>query len=603
MKEIIREKLALPEEVQKYLIGTFYDISIDDGGGHKIEILDEWMEDRLAEAGFIEKTTVDKYPKEAYEHMVLSREEAINLDNIAASYAETLQTIDPMRANSTLSTVDAFYTDENNRSYFIEFKNGDWKEKEIKGKVFESRALLDDITVLDKYAIITSNREKVKKEIKNLNLSEKLKVYCGLDDNANFYKKQVQLLVVYSNGSNIVREYVRLCQKRDKYDWIEQKLLDENFKALRQKEVQANKVQFGHEMINRLAMLLITANSVNQNFEYYLKIMTMLERMEKLEQNSKEIKKLCEQLNQYPKLVKVLYVKMYGNNKATEQVNAWKLLEMAIKVSAHKSKKLELEQGDDYNIIKEIAKHTQTNKEKSFSEIMIELYKEIGDVLPEFEVQKNVICDENFTNLKMLLEQERHEEFLKRNCFIYQIMHVTKMEETEKDIKVEMLKNICGMDEMLAEKIARLTANKEKLFMRIVILWNYLYKDRSIRNDIREDSYIHITRQMKYLNELQQHGSAGIQKYGVFAEKIKDKVRYLTGEEKKKRMMSEAEKIKSDIVKGKAIYEIMPLQKIVDITISQEEKEIRKLQAGLKGTVLLDVCGCKAVDFTEALLQ
>lgn len=67
--------------------------------------------------------------------------------------------------------------------------------------------------------------------------------------------------------------------------------------------------------------------------------------------------------------------------------------------------------------------------------------------------------------------------------------------------------------------------------------------------------------------------------------------------------MSEAEKIKSDIVKGKAIYEIMPLQKIVDITISQEEKEIRKLQAGLKGTVLLDVCGCKAVDFTEALLQ
>lgn len=619
MKGTIREKLALPENVQKYLIGTLYDISVDDSNNKdngKVkddnEISNKWVEERLAEAGFIEKTTETNYPKKVHEHVVLSKTEAINLDNIAASYAATLRREDPMRANVTLSTVDAFYTNEKGTSYFIEFKNGKWEKGDIKGKVFESRALLDDIKVLDKYAIVTSNREKDSEEVENLNLSEKFKAYCGLDGSADFYKKHVQLLVVYSGKEHAIKSYIALCEKRDNYEQIERRLQKADFPFLRKILIKSPKVDFGYETINCLAKLLITTDSKEDNFMRFSETMTMLERMNGIEENDKKIKKACEQLDRHPELMKLIYDKMYKGDKKAERflkqcgkketLNPQIFLQIAAKMSVREGRSLEFGKKDDFNIIIEIVEHSETVKEKKFCEIIEGLYKEIEGVLPELEIQKESICDANFTNLKTLAEQGDYEEFIKRTCFIYRMIYDNSVKETEEKYKIELLKNICGIEEDFANRLAKASEGKEKVFTHMVLLWNYLYKDSSIRDDVEKDIYVHMVRQIEYLYAL-NNGHRDKQKYGPFAKRINNKTKHLKGEDKQKKIIEEAKKIESEIMKGKGIHEIMPLQGIIKLTISGEERKIRELRAILKGTVLLDVRGCKAVDFSEAQLQ
>lgn len=122
MKNRICTKLQLPDEIEKYFIGTFYDISVDDGGKNVIEVLDEETEEHMISAGLIRDICEGEYPKKIVQHMVLSDEKALNLDNLAASYAATQQYVDCMRQNCMLSTVDALYVDAKKECYFIEFK-------------------------------------------------------------------------------------------------------------------------------------------------------------------------------------------------------------------------------------------------------------------------------------------------------------------------------------------------------------------------------------------------------------------------------------------------------------------------------------------------
>ena len=147
--------------------------------------------------------------------MVLSDEKALNLDNLAASYAATQQYVDCMRQNCMLSTVDALYVDAKKECYFIEFKNGEWTENDISKKVYESKTLLKNLQLMDVEAVITDNRTTDKKKVDNLYISERIANYSGIDGTDEFYKKKVYLVVVYNEGKKVAEEYAKFCSKRD----------------------------------------------------------------------------------------------------------------------------------------------------------------------------------------------------------------------------------------------------------------------------------------------------------------------------------------------------------------------------------------------------
>ena len=93
MDKNIAQILSLPEEAEKILIGTLYDISVDDGKNNDLNIPDEWTLERFMEAGLTrdiqEEMGFIQYPCKINERVVLSEELALNLDNIAVSYQAT----------------------------------------------------------------------------------------------------------------------------------------------------------------------------------------------------------------------------------------------------------------------------------------------------------------------------------------------------------------------------------------------------------------------------------------------------------------------------------------------------------------------------------
>ena len=175
MTEDIKKMLGLPEEAESILITSLKKLSEDDGQGNSIEIENEWMAQRFVEAGLsdADKILNKDYPVKVNEYVVHSPEMAISMDSIAVSYAATRRRNDVFKINEMPSSVDALDI-KGKQWYFIEFKNGDWKPKDIKIKVYESIILLSNLHELDKNAIIKNNRDSLVKEIENLGISEKL---------------------------------------------------------------------------------------------------------------------------------------------------------------------------------------------------------------------------------------------------------------------------------------------------------------------------------------------------------------------------------------------------------------------------------------------
>lgn len=611
MGKKICERLPLPEQVAKYLINTFYDISVDDGGGHDIEIKDQWMEGRFAAAGLIEKAGGNFYPKKISEHMVLSREEALDLDNVAASYAATLRNSDCMRENTTLHTTDAFYANEEGVCSLIEFKNGDWKTGEIKEKVFESMALLNDLQELDEKAVITGNRTTESFETNNLQLSQKMKAYCGLDGTADFYKKKVQLIVVYSGKTNIAREYQKLCQKKNQYAWMENKLNEVDCSFLRRDIEEKDLLGFGYGMINKIAWLLLTANSVNRNLDKFTAIMKMLDRMKAIEQGDKGIKDVCRSLNEFPDFIEYLYRHMYEGDTRAETFRdkyghnhfaAETFMKVAAKMSVERLYvEKEKQEKDDYEIVFELINGLKVKQSDRFYNMLNEVWIVENDTPAEVIASRKVISDSSFLDFYQLLKQKQFEEVVKRSIFIKRVVTAHDEWEMGPENKTALLINLCGMEQSAAEKIVWLTEHKMRLFSVILALWSYLHDCTNIREIVQQDSYRHVWRQAGYLKEFDE-GHRQNQKYGRFASRIKDKTKHLSGVEKQQRVVEETEKIRHEIVEGKAFREIVPIQSILQLTVSEDDMNIRRLQAELVGPVLREVKGCKAIDFERLRL-
>lgn len=612
MEKTIREIMDLPKEIEQYFIATLSELSEDDKG-NKVKITDAWMEEHLAAVGLIEKTIGMDYPKEAVQSVVFSKKEALNLDNIAVSYAKTRRKKDCMYENVTLSTVDAFFVNGKKECYLIEFKNGDWNKKDIKIKIYESIALLNNLKIMDEYAVIKGNRGEDKIEAEALNLSEKLTRYAGICDNAGFYKKNVRFLLVYTGNSNIITKYADLCQKREEMEWINTKLQELNLRKLKTVETMKHQPDFGYEFVDKLAVLLLSSTSINRNFERFHKIQQMLDRIKCLEHDEKKIKYIYEKLNQYPKLIKVFYKKMYGDDREAKNfVNKYytentfdgkAFFILAAKMSVERMDRPENNKIDDYKRVEQILRCFITSKWSDFSGQIALLSREIENKIPELKQTMEKFSEQSFCDFENLLINENYEEAIKRAVFIDRIFtcECTTV-KIEKKIKVEWMTNICGMSSDISERIADVTNENTRQFLQILIIWNYLYNTVSILDIPEIDSYRHIVRQIHYLNSL-ENGHIQKQKYGVFFGRIEAKTRNLTGKAKTKKVVEEVEKIKKKIIEGRSLNEMMPLERSIELSISKEQREIRDLQASLADTMLLDVLGCKGIDFSESMLE
>ncbi len=607
METEIRKGLQLPENVEKYLIGTFYDICVDDGGKHKIQIADKWMEKRLAEAGFIKTTGTAKcYPMEVDEHMVLSEEEAVNLDNVAASYAATLSRVDCMRENAILSTTDAFFRNTEGNCYLIEFKNGDWKKEDIKQKVYESRTLLDNLKELDEQAVITGNRRSEKVEVNELRLSDKMHTYFGIDGTNAFYKEKVQLLVVYSGGLNIVRKYQLLCSRKDRYSWMQEKLDEFGVGRIERKIKGEEQLQFGYSAINKLGALLLSADSANRNVDRFDAVIQMFDRIEEIEQRKPKQKKICEVLDTYPGMINYLYHRLYDgekkancyiNDKCKGVLNTDNFLKLTAYMSLEKMfVDVDRQEKDDFTVVEEfISKLSDSVKDKFLANIN-EIWSENRKLPEKIVREKKLFAEDSFCDMEQLLKNENYEEAVRRSIFIRRVASAHEMKKFEDDTDCALIKNICKVEPKDAEQVVQATKDNTKHRMILFAIWSYLCDEADIRETVPNDSYRHILRQMKYLEELES------EKYGRFVARINDKTKHLLGEEKKQRVNGEKEKIRQEIISGKELREMLALQMMVAYTISNEDGKIRKLKTELAGAVLKGVTGCKAIDFAKIRL-
>lgn len=604
MKNRICTELQLPDEIEKYFIGTFYDISVDDGGKNVIEVSDEETEEHMISAGLIRDICEGEYPKKIVQHMVLSDEKALNLDNLAASYAATQQYVDCMRQNCMLSTVDALYVDAKKECYFIEFKNGEWTENDISKKVYESKTLLKNLQLMDVEAVITDNRTTDKKKVNNLYISEKIANYSGIDGTDEFYRKKFYLVVVYNEGEKVAEEYAKFCSKRENYEWMDQKLSEMEIKWLPKEVFDKDKINFGYEHINRLANLILTHDSANQNMEKYKAIEKMLDRISDIEKRSKS-NKIIDRLNKYPEFLKYIFDNMYSNDadkkfmdtKYQNIINAENLLKFASKKSAEQILLRESRRGkDDYECICELMEEWN-DKDKEKFEADMQFLREWKDcrllkMLPELPE----IYASNFTDIGTLIEKGEYQEAVRRHIFIKRVLQ-DHHEGIDDETKARLAETIYHLDKDTANELARQSGNCIGYYFAMLALLDYQSQDVSIKEEIPYDRYQYIKRQIDYLNQL-----SGKENYGVFAKRINPRCYRIHGDEKRAAVSREVEKIRNEILAGWDLKHIIPTEYMAILSISNNSKKISKLKTKLENAELYRVLGWKAADFDKKIM-
>lgn len=604
MKNRICTKLQLPDEIEKYFIGTFYDISVDDGGKNVIEVLDEETEEHMISAGLIRDICEGEYPKKIVRHMVLSDEKALNLDNLAASYAATQQYVDCMRQNCMLSTVDALYVDAKKECYFIEFKNGEWTENDISKKVYESKTLLKNLQLMDVEAVITDNRTTDKKKVDNLYISERIANYSGIDGTDEFYKKKVYLVVVYNEGKKVAEEYAKFCSKRENYEWMDQKLSEMEIKWLPKEVFDKDKINFSYEHINRLANLILTHDSANQNMEKYKAIEKMLDRISDIEKRSKS-NKIIDRLNKYPEFLKYIFDNMYSNDadkkfmdtKYQNIINAENLLKFASKKSAEQILLRESRRGkDDYECICELMEEWN-DKDKEKFEADTQFLREWKDCrLLKMLPKLSEIYASNFTDIGTLIEKGEYQEAVRRHIFIKRVLQ-DHHERIDDETKARLAENIYHLDKDTANELARQSGNCIGYYFAVLALLDYHSQDVSIKEEIPYDRYQYIKRQIDYLNQLFRK-----EDYGVFTKRINSKSYGKYGDEKRAAVSREAENIRKEILEGLDLKHMIPTEYMANLSISNNSKKISKLKTKLENAELYRVLGWKAADFDKKIM-
>lgn len=601
------------QKIQEILMDTFYEMSVDDGQKHDIVLEDSWMEERFVEAGLIEVSddmSEELYPKKVHERMVLSRTKAINLDSVAASYSATLKSNNPLQGEFTRSTADSLFVpsckeNEKKHVYLIEFKNGDWKTDEVYNKIKESIFLLNDLEKLDSYAILTDNRTKEKCEVQNLELSKFYKEYTGYDENANFYRNNATFVLVSGRGENCFRNFAELCKRRTDYERMDNILRNISFDVL--KKVSGEQNDFGFEYINRLAFLILHANSTNKYMMHFKNIMIFFDRLAYIKEHHTLIKGINDLLNKHPQMIqflKELLYKDYNNyEKLTElfaglgysEADSFLCITAVCSVQPAKGKNLT----DDFEIICRFGDIVAKMKKEEYQNRVTKLKDKVEAYCITIDKQVlEEICEKEFCDIDLLLVEKKYDIVVKRAVFILRMMKAHSMgflgnsNVSIKNLFSNIYENSMIFESVDAEKLKQMLQTESELLVMIAATLSYIKEDVELRNNPL-NPYVHVVRQLEYMKDINLR--SGDKRFGQFALPLSDKLAQ-NGEEK---IDFEAmlEKIKGKIIKGNHIQEIFPIYFAKRKTIDEEEHKLRNLATRVKGTILYDVQGRKAMDF------
>lgn len=605
MTEDIKKMLGLPEEAESILITSLKKLSEDDGQGNSIEIENEWMAQRFVEAGLsdADKILNKDYPVKVNEYVVHSSEMAISMDSIAVSYAATRRRNDVFKINEMPSSVDALDI-KGKQWYFIEFKNGDWKPKDIKIKVYESIILLSNLYELDKNAIIKNNRDSLVKEIENLGISKKLGKFMDEDTVPKQCQNNGTLIVVYSDKNHIARLYKELCSFKKNYADMNQILAQMKLQCL-EREKAPDTLDFGYPYINKLAGMILSATSVNRKFEYYNAIIKMLKRM--IGKDEKNVEQTIRILDENPLLVIYLWNQFYGDNPKmnTYRQQLYKSIpltgESLMKLAARGSmegclRDNEAGFADHYEVIQRILNRKRYKDEKKQLEELVDFCK---DLLHQ-ESDADILKEDSFFDIKSLLKNDENEEICKRGLFLDRVFCPRgRGNHISVESYCQLLKNIAGIDEKTAKELAKRCEGDAGRFYQCVALWQYLYGKADIRQNAKSDYYVKICCQMDLLNDLAENKDKI--RYGRFQGAIKDAVSRYKGEEKEREIQKEVQKIVKSIEQGKTVREIMPLYVSAELMVDANAVSVRRLQTLMEGIVLKKVEGCRGVDFEKKM--
>lgn len=612
MDKNIAQILCLPEEAEKILIGTLYDISVDDGKNNDLSIPDGWTLKKLMEAGLVRDIMAEQeesiqYPYRINEHVVLSEELALNLDNMAASYQETKKRVSLMPVNHTLSTIDSLYMKEKDDWYLLEFKNGDWTAWDIEKKVHETLLLLGDLERLDNNAILTTNREKKTVEIRKLNLKSRLENELGFRAGNEFYKSRMSLYIVYTDHIRKAREFLKLCSRRSMYADM-----DRVFKqcGIFGKRIVSPKVEMGYELVDVFATYLLQATTENHYYRVYQNVGIMYERMRKMSGTPYQkyltlLRGMPVFISEIPKLLSRKDRRLFSDNMSPDEF----LIQFALCSIRHiKEEDMPECEADEYTVVIGLLNDILQRDHSEYASECRNAVQCFGKLLCEDEKKLDSVCGENFADE---LQGLFHSDFYEALGRVLLIQRVTKKRgcfPLNRQQQMELVRNILHVQEEKAEAVLDLVDNDMGSLLKFAALRSYFSRRYTCFWNPEQDDYMHMCRQIYYIKELyEEKQTAGgntknqsgqkMRTYGCFGTLL----HYLTTKEPSADFQEEVrvkiDYIEKQILAGKSRMEIQPLQMAVQGTISSKAIALQQLKYSFEGALFKRVAGCRGEDF------
>lgn len=607
MDKSIAQILDLPQDVENVLIGTLYDISVDDGGNNGIEIPDKWTLERFIEAGIIRNINVGQintilYPYTLDGHVVFSDKLALNLDNIAASYQETKKRNYVIKINDTLSTIDCLYIKEKDAWYLIEFKNGDWNARDIEKKVHETLQLFRDLEKLDNSAVITTNRDKHLIEVNNLNLKTKLEKELGFEASGNFYKNNISLYIVYTDQIKKAGEFRKLCDKAEQYADMDK--VFKQYKVFEKTEITP-KVDLGYTLVSIFATYLLEATTNNKYYLAYCNIWNMYGRFKKID--GQRCKEYLDVLKTIPIIISKIptFLSENGRGLFVANMSPDEFLRRLAVYSIKYCKEEEMPECelDEYDIVIGLL---NTIMQKDYSEYIDECERVIqlfGDLLSDDKSRLKFICSDEFANEVVDLIGTNFYEVLGRILLIQRITDKKGCHCLTGHQQKQLLKNVLHINDAEADSVLGLVNNDMKLFLKFTALKVYFKRKYTCFWDIEKDAYMHMCRQIYYIKQLYDEKEiAGGSKqrtrtYGCFGTLLED----LMIEPSSIDFQKKVDKIEEKILKGNSRIEIQALQVAVQGLVSKKSIAIQQLKYKFEGSTFKKVDGCKSEDFDSII--
>lgn len=620
MDKNIAQILSLPEEAEKILIGTLYDISVDDGKNNDLNIPDEWTLERFMEAGLTrdiqEEMGFIQYPCKINERVVFSEELALNLDNIAASYQATKKRGCLMPINYTMSTIDSLYIKEKDVWNLIEFKNGNWTVQDIEKKVNGTLRLLGDLELLDNTAILTTNREEQIIEVRELNLRSKLENELGFCASSDFYKNRMSLYIVYTGRLRKAREFLELCSQRNRYSDMEKVL-----KQCRvfEKRIVSPIVEMGYAQINILATYLLKATTENQFYAVYHNVGIMYERVKRINGVSYQkyitlLKEIPHFISEIPKYLSRKSRMLFSDNMSPDEF----LMQFAIYSIRHtKEEDMPECEVDEYDTVVGLLDSILQKDYSEYTSQCRNMVLQFGKLLCEDKKQLDSVYSENFADELQSLINTDFYEAVGRILLIQRVTNKRGCYRLNRRQQEELVRNILHVEAEDLEFLLDTVDNNMESLLKFTALKSYFSRKYACFWNPEQDDYLHMCRQIFYVKELydekqpagesiqglnaQKHGRQKIRTYGCFGTLLHSLMKGEPPACFQENLREKVNRIEKRILAGKSRMEIQPLQMAVQGIISCEAIALQQLKYLFEGSVFQKVAGCKGEDFDSVI--